>query len=77
MIPQLLADEITKGSLSGKVTPARISKLESVSEHDTAAMIEALSEQVSARSKLWIHYGLTSNDVIDTANVYADATPFQ
>ena len=30
-------------------------------------MIEALSEQVSARSKLWIHYGLTSNDVIDTA----------
>jgi adenylosuccinate lyase len=38
-----------------------------VSEHDTAAMVEALSEQVSARSKLWIHYGLTSNDVIDTA----------
>jgi adenylosuccinate lyase len=30
-------------------------------------MVEALSEQVSARSKLWIHYGLTSNDVIDTA----------
>jgi adenylosuccinate lyase len=38
-----------------------------VSEHDTAAMVEALSEQVSARSKLWIHYGLTSNDVTDTA----------
>ena len=67
MIPQAAADEITKGSLSGKVTPARVSKLESVSEHDTAAMVEALSEQVSARSKLWIHYGLTSNDVIDTA----------
>ena len=67
MVPQAAADEITKGSLSGKVTPARVSKLESVSEHDTAAMVEALSEQVSARSKLWIHYGLTSNDVIDTA----------
>ena len=38
-----------------------------MSEHDTAAMVEALSEQVSAKSKLWIHYGLTSNDVIDTS----------
>ena len=67
MIPRDAADEITKGSLSGRVTLARVSELESVSEHDTAAMVEALSEQVSAKSKLWIHYGLTSNDVIDTS----------
>ena len=67
MIPADAADEITKGIRSGKVTPARVSELESVSEHDTAAMVEALSEQVSAKSKLWIHYGLTSNDVIDTS----------
>ncbi len=67
MIPQAAADEITKGSLPGRVTPARVRELESVSEHDTAAMVEALSEQVSAKSKLWIHYGLTSNDVIDTS----------
>ena len=67
MIPADAADEITKGALAGRVTPARVSELESVSEHDTAAMVEALSEQVSAKSKLWIHYGLTSNDVIDTS----------
>ena len=67
MIPADAADEITKGARSGRVTPARVSELESVSEHDTAAMVEALSEQVSAKSKLWIHYGLTSNDVIDTS----------
>ena len=67
MIPADAADEITKGIRSGMVTPARVSELESVSEHDTAAMVEALSEQVSAKSKLWIHYGLTSNDVIDTS----------
>src|SRR3712207_424375 len=67
MIPQAAADEIIKGSLPGRVTSARVSELESVSEHDTAAMVEALSEQVSAKSKLWIHYGLTSNDVIDTS----------
>jgi adenylosuccinate lyase len=67
MIPADAADEITKGAHPGRVTPARVSELESVSEHDTAAMVEALSEQVSAQSKLWIHYGLTSNDVIDTS----------
>jgi adenylosuccinate lyase len=67
IIPQSAADEITKGSCPGRVTPARITELESVSDHDTAAMVEALSEQVSAKSKLWIHYGLTSNDVIDTS----------
>ena len=67
MIPADAADEITKGALAGRVTPARVSELESVSEHDTAAMVEALSEQVSAKSKLWIHYGLTSNDVTDTS----------
>jgi adenylosuccinate lyase len=67
MIPADAAGEITKGARSGRVTPARVSELESVSEHDTAAMVEALSEQVSAKSKLWIHYGLTSNDVIDTS----------
>jgi adenylosuccinate lyase len=67
IIPQSAADEITKGSFPGRVTPARVTELESVSDHDTAAMVEALSEQVSTKSKLWIHYGLTSNDVIDTS----------
>jgi adenylosuccinate lyase len=67
IIPAHAADEITKGADSGKVTLSRVSELEAVSEHDTSAMVEALSEQVSAKSKLWIHYGLTSNDVIDTS----------
>ncbi len=67
IIPQNAADEITKGVQHDRVTSARVSELESVSEHDTAAMVEALSEQVSAESKLWIHYGLTSNDVLDSS----------
>jgi adenylosuccinate lyase len=67
IIPAYAADEITIAARPGKVTLNRVSELESVSEHDTAAMVEALSEQVSAKSKLWIHYGLTSNDVIDTS----------
>ena len=67
MIPADAAKEIAKGARSGKVTLTRVGELEAVSEHDTAAMVEALSEQVSAKAKPWIHYGLTSNDVIDTS----------
>lgn len=67
MIPTDAAREIAKGARSGRVTLARVNELEAVSEHDTAAMVEALSEQVSARAKPWIHYGLTSNDIIDTS----------
>ena len=67
IIPTDAAKEIAKGARSGKVTLSRISELESVSEHDTAALVEALSEQVPAKVKPWIHYGLTSNDVVDTS----------
>src|ERR671915_1405420 len=43
------------------------SDLEAVSDHDTAAMVEALGEQCSLRTRPWIHYGLTSSDVVDTS----------
>lgn len=67
MVPAEVAKEISKGARSGKVTLMRVSELEAISEHDTAAMVEALSEQVSAKAKPWLHYGLTSNDIVDTA----------
>ncbi len=67
MIPADAAREIANGARSGKVTLARVGELEAVSEHDTAAMVEALSEQVSSKAKPWIHYGLTSNDIVDTS----------
>jgi adenylosuccinate lyase len=67
MIPAQAAKEIAKGARSGKVTLARVSELEATSEHDTAALVEALSEQVLAEAKPWVHYGLTSNDIVDTS----------
>jgi adenylosuccinate lyase len=67
MIPESAAKDITRMAGSEKVTLARVAELEAVSEHDTAALVEALSEQVSPKSKPWVHYGLTSNDVVDTA----------
>jgi adenylosuccinate lyase len=67
MIPADAAMEIAKVARSGKITLARVDELEALSEHDTAAMVEALSEQVLTKAKPWIHYGLTSNDVVDTS----------
>src|ERR671921_1835965 len=62
MIPENASDDIIKKAKSGKVK-----ELEAVTEHDTAAVVEALSEQCSEKSRPWIHYGLTSNDILDTA----------
>ena len=73
LIPADAANDITKAVQSDTVTLARVSELEAVSEHDTAALVEALSEQISPKSKSWIHYGLTSNDVIDTSSLHANA----
>jgi adenylosuccinate lyase len=67
MIPTSAAKEIVKEVKSGKVTLERVKELELISEHDTLAVIEALSEQCSMKSKPWVHYGLTSNDVLDTS----------
>lgn len=67
MVPKDAAQAIEKAAKSGKVTLERVAELESKSEHDTAAMVEALSEHVPAAAKPWVHYGLTSNDVVDTS----------
>lgn len=66
MIPKNAAAEIAKTAKSGRITLKRVSELEAVSDHDTAAVVEALSEKCSSKSKPWIHYGLTSNDLVDT-----------
>ena len=72
MIPQDAAAEITEIITSNKISLNRIKDLEKVSDHDTAAMIEAISEQCSNSTKPWIHYGLTSNDVVDTSTFNAN-----
>jgi adenylosuccinate lyase len=67
LIPSYASDEIMKIGRSGTVSLGRIKEIEAVSDHDTAAIIEALGEQCSSRTKPWIHYGLTSSDVVDTS----------
>ncbi len=44
----------------------RIQQVEAEVKHDVIAFTTAVAEKVGAESR-WLHYGLTSNDVVDTA----------
>ena len=68
MIPKGVGKKILKAALSGKITAKRIKQLEAKSDHDTAALVESLSEKCTSDARPWIHYGLTSNDLVDTSN---------
>ena len=48
----------------------RIETLEAITHHETVALIKYFTEQINHPSSKWIHYGLTSNDVIDTTQNY-------
>jgi len=68
VIPADAAEAIaTRASFSVE----RIQAIEAEVKHDviafTTAVAEALKEQGLAEESRWLHYGLTSNDVVDTA----------
>ncbi|HOV17358.1 MAG TPA: adenylosuccinate lyase [Candidatus Cloacimonadota bacterium] len=46
--------------------PDRIDEIEAVTRHDVVAFLTNVAEYVGPASR-WIHYGLTSSDVLDTA----------
>ena len=50
----------------GAVDLRRIDEIEAVTRHDVIAFTTAVGERVGAASR-WLHFGLTSSDVIDTA----------
>ena len=46
-------------------SPARVAELEAQTQHDLAAFVDAVSEGLGEEGR-WLHYGLTSSDVVDT-----------
>src|ERR1700758_5340710 len=51
-----------------KVDVARINELEARVKHDVIAFTMAVGESIKSPSAArWLHYGMTSNDVVDTA----------
>ncbi len=50
----------------GAIDVARIQEIEAEVRHDVIAFTTAVAEKVGPEAR-WLHYGLTSNDVVDTA----------
>jgi adenylosuccinate lyase len=46
---------------------AAILEREKITEHDVAAFVDIVQEHVGMPAGAWVHYGLTSSDVVDTA----------
>ena len=47
-------------------TPERVAEIEERTQHDLAAFVDAVAEQLGDDGR-WFHFGLTSSDVLDTA----------
>jgi adenylosuccinate lyase len=50
----------------GAIDVQRIQEIEAEVKHDVIAFTTAVAEKIGTESR-WLHYGLTSNDVVDTA----------
>ena len=49
------------------VTPQQVEERERITNHDVAAFVDVLAASVEIGGE-WVHYGLTSSDVLDTAS---------
>jgi adenylosuccinate lyase len=60
---------------TGDVAVARAREIERESQHDVIAFLRSVTERLGPEGR-WLHYGLTSSDVLDTATavVLRDAT---
>jgi adenylosuccinate lyase len=47
-------------------TPERVAEIEARTQHDVAAFVDAVGEQLGPVGR-WFHFGLTSSDVLDTS----------
>ena len=48
-------------------TVAEVDEREKVTDHDVAAFVDVVQTHVGGPEATWVHYGLTSSDVVDTA----------
>src|SRR6478609_1957053 len=66
LIPAEAATELRAKASGIHLDIARIEEIEKVTQHDVIAFTTAVAEQVGPAAR-WLHFGLTSSDVLDTA----------
>ena len=64
VVPRSAVDAIARSAVAP--APARVAELEAKTQHDVAAFVDAVAEQLGDEGR-YFHYGLTSSDVLDTA----------
>jgi adenylosuccinate lyase len=57
---------ISAALADGEVDPARAHEIERESQHDVIAFLRSITERLGPEGR-WLHFGLTSSDVLDTA----------
>ena len=63
-VPVEAAGEVRERAVAP--TPERVAEIEERTQHDLAAFVDAVAEGLGDSGR-WLHYGLTSSDVLDTA----------
>jgi adenylosuccinate lyase len=48
-------------------TPQRVAEIERLTNHDVIAFLTAFAATIPGDAARWVHYGLTSSDLVDTA----------
>lgn len=62
-------DDAAKIAQNATFTAERVAELEQKTHHDVVAFTRTVSESLGPEKK-WVHFGLTSTDVVDTAQGY-------
>jgi adenylosuccinate lyase len=58
-------DDLDRIRTAATVTAGRVAEIEATTHHDVAAFVQAVAESVGPAGR-WIHYGMTSSDLLDT-----------
>ncbi len=67
LIPKEAADEINRKASTEFVKQERVDEIEKETNHDIAALMKALEEVCDNDAGEYVHYGATSNDIIDSS----------
>ncbi|WP_178647580.1 adenylosuccinate lyase [uncultured Methanobrevibacter sp.] len=68
IIPQDIADEIARKANTEYVKQERVNEIEKATKHDIGALVKGLGEVCENDAGEYVHFGATSNDIIDSSN---------
>jgi adenylosuccinate lyase len=72
VVPKSVAEECRRNApVIDAAFVAEVEAREAITNHDVAAFVDVLQQRIGAPAGSWIHYGLTSTDVVDTGLCWA------